>query len=76
MQPVWAMTWKRSSGISGQCRKHLAASMCAIQRAVFAFLQEMAILRRDDAGNSVAPVRLELLRPLRENGRLPERIEP
>ena len=76
MQPAWAMTWKRSSGISGQCRKHLAASMCAILRAVFAFLQEMAILRRDDAGESVAPLRLKLLRPLHENGKRPERIEP
>ena len=60
----------------GQCRKHLAASVCKIQPAVFAFLQKMAILRRDDARESVASLRLEFLRTLHENGELPERVEP
>ena len=71
MQPALAMTWKRSSGISGQCRKHLAASVCAIRHAVFAFLKKMAILRRNDAGDSVASLRLELLRTLRFPSRMP-----
>ena len=76
MQPAWAMTWTRSSGRSGQCRRHLAASVCAIRRAVFAFLRKMVIFRLDDAGDSEASLRLDLLRPQRENGKLSECVEP